>query len=63
MLESAVGLLTTINITPVACVKPILARHGTSMAVQPVGVDAQPGQPERSKEVLCQSENFVTEMS
>jgi hypothetical protein len=63
MLESAVDVLTIINITPVACVKGILARHGTLMVVQMLGVDAQPGQAGRSKEVLCQSEKYVTAMS
>lgn len=63
MLESAVDVLTMINITPVACIGRILARHGTLMVVQMLGVDAQPGQAGRSKEVLCQSENFVAAMS
>jgi hypothetical protein len=42
MLESAVDVLTIINITPVASIKRILARHGTLMVVQMLGVDAQP---------------------
>ena len=63
MLESAVDVLIIINITPVACIKRILARHGSLMVVQMVGVDDQPGQAAQSKEVLCQSENFVAAMS